>query len=257
MLAHAQQDDHANEYNVPSSFSFDYKVVYQVNDEDKNTTRTMTYYFTKSGDYMGMVPPKETERDVEFMINTKDGNMLSFMDEPSSKNQNGSQKTLTILNMRSMLKGLSNVAKTMPQNEKKKEHAGKDNLSDFKKTGRTKQVFGYTAEEYVKPVSGEDRNGKMHSGTVSVWYAKVDFDPEMMFSLGMGKLSGSRTHGTLQNNVFELGLTQKNYLLVEAYFIETGGKSETGMKVIDLGKTAFNQSTTGYQVKNFNGFGMR
>ena len=89
---------------------------------------------------------------------------------------------------------------------------------------------------------------------MSVWYAKVDFNPEMMFSLGMGNLAGggaSQSNQSHSNNMLGLGLTQKNYLMVEMDYAEKGGKSGTGMKVVSIEKTNFSKSTEGYYVKNY------
>jgi hypothetical protein len=132
-------------------------------------------------------------------------------------------------------------------------------LDNFVKTGKTKQVFGYTAEEYSKEFT-KDENGKEHSGTMSVWYAKVDFNPEMMFSMGMGNLAAGQSQSKMNqshpNNMLGLGLTQKNYLLTEMDFVEKGGKSGTGMKVISIEKTSFSKSTDGYYIKNYAGMSM-
>jgi len=83
----------------------------------------------------------------------------------------------------------------------------------------------------------------------------------MMFSLGMGNLAGgaaqSKPNQSHQNNMLGLGLTQKNYLLIEMDFAEKGGKSGTGMKVVSIEKTNFSKSTEGYFIKNYAGMSMR
>ncbi len=255
---YGQGNSQTNEYKVPESFQFNYKVVYQVNDENKNTTKTMTYYFTKSGDFMGMMPPSEEKKDMEFMISTKDGKMITFSEEHDhSKNQ----KVMTVMDMRHMMKGmgsgLTELAKTLPKKEKPVDAKKENALDNFKKTGRTRQVFGYTADEYTKAMSKEDKDGKVHTGTMTVWYAKVDFDPQMMFSMGMGSISGPKgqanMHQAHQNNMIGMGLTEKNYLLVEIDAAENGGKSGSGMKVISIEKTSFSQPTSGYLVRNIGG----
>jgi hypothetical protein len=53
-----------------------------------------------------------------------------------------------------------------------------------------------------------------------------------------------------------LGLTQKNYLLIEMDFSEKGGKTGTGMKVVSIEKTSFSKSTEGYYIKNYAGMSM-
>lgn len=250
------------EYLVPSSFQFDYKVVYQINDEDKNSSKTMTYYFTKNSEFMGMQPSGEDKKDIELMVSTKDGNLLTFTEK---LNQGKTQKVLTVMNMRSMMKGIGEsataVAKSLSEEDMNVSEKNKPNeLNNFVKTGKTKQVFGYTADEYSKEVN-QDRNGKKRSGTMSIWYAKVDFDPHMMFSMGMGNMAGAQSKSIMQqshsNNMLGIGMTQKNYLMIEMDASETGGKSSSGMKVVSIEKITFNKSTEGYVIKNYSGMNMK
>ena len=260
------QETKTAEYKVPAAYHFDNKVVYEVDREDQKTPETMNYYFTKNGDYMSMETPKsEKDKDMNFMIYTKDGLMITFGEEPMSKRPDQNRKVLKVMDMHSMMKGsgqaMAAIAKSMPKKENPETEKKKTSVMDnFVKTGKTKQVFGYTAEEYSKEIKQEE-NGKMHEGTISVWYAKVDFDPEMMFSLGMGNMAGggaqSRMNQAHPNNMLGLGLTQKNYLMIEMDISEKGGKSGTGMKVVSIEKTNFNKSTEGYFIKNYAGMSMK
>jgi len=266
LRTNAQEPQTATHYKVPSVYNFDYKVVYEINKEENNTTETANYYFTKNGDYMSMeTPESQQDEDINFMIRAKDGLMLTFGEEPLPNKPDKNRKVLTVIDMRSMTKGseesMAAISKTLskngkPETEKKKS----DELDNFIKTGKTKQVFGYIAEEYSKQFT-KDENGKERSGTMSVWYAKVDFDPEMMFSLGMGNLSGGHSQSKMEqahpNNMLGLGLTQKNYLLTEMDFVEKGGKSGTAMKVVSIEKTNFSKSTEGYYIKNYSGMSMK
>lgn len=262
----AQETKPAEQYKVPAAYHFDYKVVYETNREEKQPAENVIYYFTKNGDYMSMETvesQKETDRD--FMIRTKDGLMITFGEEAVPKNPEKNRKVLKVMDLRSMMKGsgeaVAALAKSLPKKENPEAEKKKTNdLDNFVKTGRTKKVFGYTAEEYSREFSKEE-NGKIHSGIMSVWYAKVDFDPEMMFSLGMGNLAGrgaqSKMSQSRSNNMIGLGLTQKNYLMVEMNFSEKGGKSATGMKAVSIEKVNFNKITDGYFIKNYAGLSMR
>jgi hypothetical protein len=261
----AQDTGKTSEYKVPSAYQFDYKVVYEVDRDDKKGPETMNYYFTKNGDYMSMESPEmEKGKDMNFMVSTKEGMMITFGEESVPKNPNQHRKVLKVMDMHSMMKGgaeaITALAKTMPKKDTADPEKKKSNdLDNFVKTGRTKQVFGYTAEEYSKEIKKEE-NGKMHEGTMSVWYAKVDFDPEMMFSLGMGSMARGEAQSKMNqshpNNMLGLGLTQKNYLMVETNMSEKGGKSGTVMKVVSIEKTNFNKSTEGYFIKNYAGMSM-
>jgi hypothetical protein len=261
----AQETGKTPEYKVPDAYHFDYKVVYEVDREEQKTPETMSYYFTKNGDYMSMESPEmEKEKDMNFMISTKDGLMITFGEEPVPKKPDQNRKVLKVMDMHSMMKGsaesIAALAKSMPKKDNTEAEKKKPNeLDNFVKTGRTKQVFGYKAEEYSKEIKKEE-NGKLHEGTMSVWYAKVDFDPEMMFSLGIGNLAGGQAQSKMNqshpNNMLGLGLTQKDYLLIEMEFAEKGGKSGTAMKVVSIEKTNFNKSTEGYYIKNYAGMSM-
>jgi hypothetical protein len=264
----AQDSGKEAQYKVPEAYSFDYKVVYNIDMDQKRAPETITYLFTKSGDYMSIESPEmQKEKDMNFMVSTKDGMMITFSDKegPGTPGKNG--KVITVMDMRSMFKSgvesAAAIAKTMPKKEYSDTEKKKPNvdITNFVKTGRTKDFFGYPAEEYSRDFSAEE-NGTVHSGTVSVWYAKVDFDPEMMFSMGLGNLGGggisrSKTNQSLYGNIFVLGLTQKNWLMVEMDMTEKGGPNKAGMKVISLEKTNFSKRTEGYYVQNFSGMSMK
>jgi hypothetical protein len=205
------------------------------------------------------------DKDHSFMVSTRDGLMITFGEESIPKDPEKNRKVLKVIDMRSMMKGsgetMSALAKALPEKDKAAiEKTKHDELDNFTKTGKTKQVFGYTAEEYSKHMTKE-RDGKARSGTVSVWYARVDFDPEMMFSFGMGNLHSDQSQPKLNqshaNNMLGLALTQKNYLLIEMDFEEDGGKSGSAMKVVSIEKTNFSKSTEGYFIKNYSGMNMK
>lgn len=253
-------------YKVPAAYHFDYKVVYEINREENKTPEKMSYYFTKTGEYMSTeTENSQKEKDMDFMIHTKEGLMITFGEESVPKSPDKNRKVLKVMDMHSMMKGsgeaMAALAKNMPKKENTEAEKKKPNdLDNFVKTGKTKQVFGYTAEEYSKHFT-KDEKGTERSGTMSVWYAKVDFDPEMMFSLGMGSMAAGRSQSKTQqshpNNMLGLGLTQKNYLLIEMDVAETGGKSGTTMKVVSIEKTNFDKSTDGYFIKNYAGLSMK
>jgi len=261
----AQESKPAEQYKVPAAYHFDYKVVYEMDREEKKAPETMSYYFTKNGEYMSMETPKTNEdADKNFMVSTKDGLMITFGEEPVPKSPDQHRKVLKVMDMHSMMKGsgeaMAALAKNMPKKDKPDAEKKKPNdLDNFVKTGRTKQVFGYTAEEYSKHFTKEE-DGKVHSGTMSVWYAKVDFDPQMMFSMGMGSIAGGGAQAKMNqshsNNMLGMAITQKNYLMVEIDASETGGKSGTAMKVVSIEKINFDKSTEGYFVKNYAGMSM-
>jgi len=262
MFANTQaQEDQKAEYKVPNSFQFHYKVVYQITNDEKGSSQTITYYFSKYGNYMGIQPSGEGKERSEFIVNTSDGKMIIFSDGHNTHNQKQPQKLITVMDMRGMMKGLGDATKSMSQHEKKPEGKKEGSMDNFKKTGKTMQISGYTAEEYEKTFTAEDKESKGQSGTMYIWYAKVDFDPSMMFTMGMGRMGAPNTQSSMNqahpNNFFGMGLTEKNYLLVEVDYAQNSGKSGTGMKVVSIEKITFNKETAGYSVQNFGGMGGR
>ena len=153
-------------YKVPDAYHFDYKVVYEIDREEKKTPETVDYYFTKNGDYMSMeTSDSQKEKDMNFMISTKDGLMITFGEEPVPKNPDKHRKVLKVMDMHSMMKGsgeaMAALAKNMPKKDNPEAEKKKPNdLDNFVKTGKTKQVFGYTAEEYSKEIH---KRGKWES----------------------------------------------------------------------------------------------
>jgi hypothetical protein len=270
----AQDNSQPAPYKVPAEYRFDHKVVYQVQDENK-APETFTLYFTGNGAYMSMVVPENQKGDEDFMVMTNDGKMISFGKEEAPGGFGKERNVLKVIDMRSMFKGLgedvSAMTKQLPKNDNADAGAGTGtatatgndqsyNLDNFVKTGRTKNVFGYTAEEYSKHVSGME-NGKEHSGTLYAWYAKVDFDPEMMFSMGLGNLASGQGYSAMQNshknNLLGMGIMRKDYLLTEMNYIEDGGKeSGTPVKVLSIDKTDFSKSTAGYHIENYSGMNL-
>jgi len=272
LRTNAQTNQQTPPYNVPAAYRFDHKVVYEINNEKEKSPQTMSFYFPENGDYMSMVAPKGKGEDENenFVILTREGDVVTFGEEAAPDGSGAKRKVLKVIDMRSMYKGIGQFAeafvKTVPDNEKasgEKTAEDKDaevNLDNFVKTGRTKNVFGYTAEEYSKHVSGMDE-GKKRSGTLYVWYAPVDFDPEMMFSMGLGSLASGQNQAMMQNshsgNLLGMGIERKNYLLTELNFIEDGGgKSGTVMKVVGIDKTDFTKETTGYYIENYSGMSL-
>lgn len=262
----AQETKKPAVYVVPPAYTFDYKVTYETINEETKAPETTIYYFTKSGDYMGMQPPEsQSDMDMNFLITLKDGLRITFDEEPIPANPGKNRSVMKVMDMRSLLMGsqksISEIVSALPKKDttgtKKKEA---NELDNFIKTGKTKQVFGYTAEEYAKDFT-EDEKGKKRSGTMSVWYATVDFDPQMMFSMGMGSLAGEESQSKVQqshpNNMIGMGITRKNYLLVEMDVVEKGGKSATAMKAVNIEKIGFVINTGDYYIKNYSGMNMK
>ncbi|MBS1511926.1 MAG: hypothetical protein JST86_13850 [Bacteroidetes bacterium] len=214
---------------LPSNIAFDHQVVQQTNDEDGSVTTT--YYFTVNGDY-AMAKRTVPGEGVTTILYTKDGQMCTVDEE---------NKTITIMTMPKLVGEGAQMGKAIAEKINKKplpkDAAEKITVT---KTGKTKNICGYTAYEY------EIKN---EGGSSSWWYAKVDFDPVKIYTMGAGnsataiKLQGD---DALKNNPAAIPVLNKNFLWAEA---EASGKK--GMETKSISKTAYSFSTAGYTIKSF------
>lgn len=257
-------------YALPDRFQFAYKVVQQIHQDDTDKPQTQTLYFTRNGEYMATLPTDD-DSNTELIINTKDGYIITFGREihDNRKRQVGGpiyRNVLTVRDMRRVWKGIGTamlpVGKALSRKSKSTDDGGdkadkSDGMMDnFQKTGRTKMVAGYQAEEYAKIMPGQAGA----SGTFSVWYAHVDFDPSLLFGMGMGSMASpevaQRMQATHPNNMMGIGMTQKNYLLAELSATMAGGPEQPVRRVTSIEKTAFSKSVEGYYIKNYSGMSL-
>jgi len=148
-------------YHIPGTYTFDYEVVQQVKSKS-GSPQIITYYYSQNGDYMAI-----TDKDKKgFMIYTKEG--VSVIVDNDKKN-------IVLMRLGNLM---GDLGKAYPDQKKNNPPATSDSSGKSKvvKTGNTKQISGYTAEEYTYT------NSKGETG--SIWCAKVDFNASM-FLMGM------------------------------------------------------------------------
>lgn len=153
----------AQNTSLPSSITFERKVVQETNGEDGKATST--YYFTINGDYAMGKRAEEGDDDKATILYTKEGKMC-MIDE--------NKKTITITNMPKFLGAAGESIKKSKLPPPKKEDEEKLSVT---KSGKTKTICSYTACEYIITSEG---------GKSSWWYAEVDFDPAKIYSMGVG-----------------------------------------------------------------------
>ena len=218
-------------YQVPDFYRFDYEVVQQVNNASKNSdgTKTITYFYSQNGDYTAI---KVDNKNNNLMINTKDG-MTVIVDDQ--------KKTITIFRLQNILGDLSKIA---DGNNKKSTSTTppQHDTSNFKvaKTGNTKQISGYTAEEY------SFTNSKGEKGTV--WYAKVDFNTGLFFLFGAGLAPSAPAMNKHTEGSPAYPQLSDPHLL----FIETENNARPGEGIItqSISKKSLVISSKGYTINN-------
>jgi hypothetical protein len=218
-------------YKVPDSYNFDYAVTQQVNTADKKSgaAKAITYYYSQSGDYTAL---KADDKNNSLMIFTKDGTTVIVDDQ---------KKTITLFRFQNMLGDMSKIAaQNNKNNPSSTPPAVNHDNSNFKfiKTGSTKQISGYTAEEYSYT------NSKGEKG--SVWYAKVEFNTSLFFMLGAGASpSGSamNKYGTTAPSYPQLN--DPHLLVVEA---ENSAHAGEGITTQSISKKSLAITTSGYHI---------
>lgn len=219
---------------LPTSITFEREVVQQVRDDETGNKSTITYYFTVNGDYAAVKMPKEEDGDEGlFMVYAKGGATWMFDDK---------RKKIIVMNMaKTMGEGIKMGVDAAEAVSKKKLPKQSKEEEEFTlvKTGKTKLTAGYTAEEYqLKNKKGE---------ASSIWYAKVDFDPVKIYTLGAGRGSDPdkiKNDPKFKNNMFAIPVLNKNYLLTE---VSSGG--QTGTLTISIKPKNFVVYTVGYKVE--------
>jgi len=219
----------SNLYKVPVTIEFDYEVIQQMANENGSKQQTIEYHFTKEGDYAAM---KSSENDgLSWMIYTKEGATLMIDDR---------SKTITVMALHKIIGEGAKMGKDMAEGMNKKplpKPTDREKM-EVTKTGNTKAIFGYPAYEYIM---------KNEKGTMSWWYAKVDFDPILIYTMGAGKmgdLSKLKDNPAMQHNPMAIPVINKNYLSAE---IDANGKAF--MQIKSITKKSFTITTAGYKIK--------
>ncbi len=220
---------------LPATINFERTVVQQSNGEDG--TSITTYYFTVNGDY-AMAKHNEPGEDEKTILYTKEGHMCMI---------NEKQKTIMIMNMPRIVGEGGQMGKEIAEKISKKPlKKDDDDKMTVTKTGKTKTICGYTAYEY------EIKN---EGGLSSWWYAKVDFNPVKIYTMGAGNAATAanlKDKEKFKNNPMAIPVLNQNFLWAE---VEAGSKK--GMETKSIAKTTFTFSTTGYTIKDLSKKGLK
>jgi hypothetical protein len=231
-------DDSPQDETIPASLTFDWQVTQLTGaDDDDEKPQEVTYYFTTSGDYAAVKPQ---DKSFSLMVYSKGGHTWMFNDK---------SRTIIVMSMPKVVGQGALAGKQMAEHFKKgplKKDVDDEHLS-MRKTGRTRQIAGYTADEY-EMTNTTASSGK--TAAASFWYAKVPFDPVKIYTMGAGRPADPdklRNDPKMKNNFAAIPLLNVNYLWVET---EAGGK--IGLQTLSIKKSPVTVTTTGYTIKTFN-----
>jgi hypothetical protein len=218
---------------VPSSVSFDWEVIQQMNGEDGKGT--ITYYFTTNGDYAGIKRDNDTDSDLSLMVYTKEGSTLMFNDKT---------KTITVMRMAKVVTEGGLFSKKVAEAIAKKpiKPSARDEMT-ITKTGKTKMICGFIADEYLV---------KNEGGTGSAWYARVSFDPVKIYTMGAGRpadITKLKNDPKMKNNMMAIPVINKNCLMAE---MEASGMK--GLETTSIKNKPVIISTAGYKIKDLKGW---
>lgn len=234
-------------YKLPAIFNFDFEVTQKVfNNKNSTDTSNTHLFYTKNGDYAGArMNGKSNISGNLFMVMSRDGIVILFDER---------KKEITIVSFRKLMSDLTSLMKyvrmdsLMAHMQKIKD--GKDLKSV--KTGKSKLVGSYTAEEYAV----SDSRG--HKGFV--WLAKVEFNGPADYILGamggnfqqmMSMMSGSATGHILMHD-----LMQSKTLVTEVELTDSTEAKSLNLHTVSISAVSKNVSTSGYRIYNYSNMSM-
>lgn len=221
---------------LPGVINFERQVIQQMSGDDGNATNT--YYFTVNGDYAMAKHSEGNGQDKSMILYTKDGSMCTIDEK---------KKVITIMNMPRVVAEGGQMGKQVAEDiaNKPLPKSSPDKMT-VTKSGKTKTICGYPAYEYLVKSDG---------GSSSWWYAKVDFNPVKIYTMGAGTngmtISADKA-AALKNNPTAIPVLNKNFLMAE---MEAAGQK--GLQTISITKTGFSFSTAGYTIKDLSKKGLK
>jgi hypothetical protein len=225
-------------YSLPDTYRFDYEVDQLITGR-KNLTDTVRFYYTKSGDYAAAsFSPKERMKGNTVIVITREGNVVAM---------NERKKTITIISIRKMISDMAHLTKyikidSLMANMKRNSNGGELNSV---KTGNTKTIGNYTAEEYS--LSG--KKGEK----ASIWYAKVDFNTPGDYLKGIIGANFLNMMGGGKQNDRPLmqALMQPKTLVTSVETTDSAGAKRNNLQTIIIRTNDTTVSTMGYVVDDY------
>jgi len=124
------------------------------------------------------------------------------------------------------------VAEGIAKQPIEKDSADDGETLDVVKTGKTKNILGYTADEYVMKPKQMKKTKEKNAAAISFWYIKVPFDPVRIYTMGVGRpadLSKIQNNPRYKNNILAIPILNMNYLWAET---EVGGQK--GQETLEI-----------------------
>jgi len=176
---------------------------------------------------------KSADKVNNMIIFTKDGTSIVIDDQ---------KKTIIIFNMKGMMGGLAaQYSKNNPSASTAKEGNSGGQVA---KTGKTKDISGYTAEEYSYSNSKGEK--------ASVWYAKVDFNTGLFYMFGTGGSMPTRPGMNNTQTPSYPQLSDPHMLVAET---ENSTHPDQKLTTQSISKKTLTITTKGYTINNLSNMG--
>lgn len=225
-------------YHIPATYTFDYEVVQQVKSSKTKASepQLITYYYTQNGDYTAIIPEKGKK---DFLIYTKEGVNVIIDNE---------KKSIVLMRLGSLIGDLGKAY--MDQKKNNPSSSKSDSISSngkVTKTGNTKKISGYTAEEYSYT------NSKGESG--SIWCAKVDFNA-LSFIMGMmgASVNGKSPMGKGTQGQDYPSFNDPHMLVVE---VKSAKNPEEGITTLSIEKKSMTINTKDYKINDMSNMNLQ
>jgi hypothetical protein len=225
-------------YTIPDNYRFDYEVDQQITGR-KNQPDTIRFYYTKSGDYAAAsFSQKARMKGNLFIILTRQGNVVVM---------NEHRKNIKIVSIPKMISDMTQLVKYIKIDSLMANMRRNTNGREFSsvKTGNTKIIGSYTAEEYnISRKKGEK---------ASIWYAKVDFNTQGDYLKGIigGNFLNMMNAGRQSEHPVLQALLQPKVLVTSIETTDSSGTKRNNLQTISIKPTDLTVSTMGYAVDDY------
>lgn len=222
-----QLSGNGEKINTESVYHFDAYIAYHIKTkkegEDETNGEMKSYYCANSDDNAFEFEDKNTQQTTVFISDFKNKALLML----SQKDGKKSGFVMPLSEQETTIENLED------ENDEQEVESEDVNALQYRKTGRTKKILGYTCDEYV----GEDNDSKAEIWTTT----------QLKFSSNKGLSKLSEMHGVNSGAAYPNGFVME---------MHTTGKKDNSK--IDMVVTAIDESTSkkisaeGYQLINFN-----
>lgn len=232
-----------NTYILPDHYHFDREVeqVFYGKKNEADSSR-MFSYFANNGEYAGLNMQGAMTKHKGWVILTRAGNIIFF---------NERDKTATVISIGKLMSDISNLTKWIKMDSvvAAMRHRMNGKEPGSIKTGKTKTINGYIADEY-SVTDGSGRSSR-------VWCAKVDFPVPIDYILGAG--AGKwipAISSKLQANPLLQAVISPGTMVTDVQISDSLGKTFSVLRTDDIRRAPTDFPTAGYTEIDYSSYSL-